>query len=188
MSDVDGRKCDGSPISIESSCCLDDGATVAADKDPIFKTCVEITTATATTTAAVAAAATATCLSNKIAANVSAEFNFPVASNDFFRYQHRSCLDGADDVTNVANCGDKKELSRWNQNMCAGWLEWGAWSACEVTETIHETSLPLLEKDPDLSHDVWKRYKIRSCNTFDDTCMKSPTLERVDTITAVCCE
>ena len=79
-------------------------------------------------------------------------------------------------------------MTRFNQDLCAGWMEWGAWSDCQITETVPTTDLELLGQDPDLKYDIWRRYKTRSCNTGDGTCLDSPTLDRTEQITEDCCK
>jgi len=83
--------------SLDSTCCLDEFKTFSADTPPSFVTCETVT-----------ADSTATCLNNLVANNASADFNFPVNTNDFFRYQHRSCLNGEGAVTSFFDCGDRK--------------------------------------------------------------------------------
>ena len=71
--------------------------------------------------------------------------------NEFYRYEHRSCLkpiivNGVVDryeITGIADCGNPKELSRFNQEKCAAWMEWGQWSSCVVQETVPITEITL---------------------------------------------
>jgi len=77
-------------------------------------------------------------------------------------------------------------MTQYNKNSCAGWMDWGSWTNCEVTDIVGETDLEKLSKDHDLHYKVWTRYKTRLCNTGDNTCMKSPTLDRIDTVTENC--
>ena len=135
------------------------------------------------------------CLNHGDTSVHSSDYNFPVGSNDFYRYQQRSCwryeTDSTSGVTTkniipVENCGSKNEISRYDQTLCAAWLQWGSWSSCSLYSTEVITDEAELANDPDLSYDVWKRAKVRTCNMGNEVCMNSPTLLRQNVIRENC--
>ena len=90
------------------------------------------------------------CLNNANAEEVAREYNMDHKSNQFYRYEHRSCmvpvLDANErivdyEITGLADCGNPRELSRFNRNTCAAWMDWSEWSACIVQETVPITDL-----------------------------------------------
>jgi hypothetical protein len=55
-----------------------------------------------------------------------------------------------------------------------------------IESTVFTTDLALLEQDPNLYYEVWTRNKTRACNTGDDKCLLSPTLERKNSFEEDC--
>ena len=119
VNDEFGAFCDGSPISLQSRCCLNS-----------FDQTNETTPCTV---------AGPNCSNNINAPTLDETFVFLKDTELFYKYSHRGCL-GA----NTEECGESKDLTKYE--ICPNWLQWETWSDCYIyarIETPEEKDLEL---------------------------------------------
>ena len=156
FNDEHGRNCDGSPLSLESKCCLN-----AYEHESLKVSCPTDHPNSGTG---------AKCLNHITAAAKATEFSFLKNTNHFYKYSHRGCPDGLNDVS---DCGENSQISRFK--LCPNWLSWEPWSSCLKDEKVVKVVDGF---ETENFYHKFKRTKIRQCNTFDDQCLTEPGLLR----------
>ena len=117
---------------------------------------------------------------------IASDYNFNIRSAGFYRYQHRSCTDESGVQRELTDCGDLKDISQFDSQYCAEWMEWNSWADCALEKRVEETDLLLLAEDADLNFEVYTRKRTRDCN-IEGACDEAPNLDRKAAKIIPCC-